>query len=129
MSTKPRMEFPEPTPELLARQPWRADPRWVDARERHMADIPGETADAGFVRGIRGLYEMYLVEAEYESKNPALANMRNFRTDPRWLRARAAYIEDQRDDEDEEEAYARRVDAAVRLRDIEKEYLPKTSNT
>ncbi len=69
MTTEPRMEFPEPTPEMLARQPWRADPRWIDARERWVADLaPGETADAGFVRGIRCLYEMYLIEVAYETR-------------------------------------------------------------
>ncbi len=63
-----RLEFPVPSPELLAEQPWRSDPRWVDARERWVADVPGEGADAGFVRGIRCLYEMYLIEVEYEPR-------------------------------------------------------------
>lgn len=49
--------------------------------------------------------------------------MNNFRTDPRWLRARADYIEDQRPDEaDEDAVYVRRIEAAVQLRDIEKSY-------
>ncbi len=52
-----------------------------------------------------------------------------YRTDPRWLEAHADLLAEQRDDEDEEAAYARRVDAAVRLRDIEKEYERRTSNT
>jgi hypothetical protein len=128
MSTELRLEFPTPSPEMLAMQPWRADPRWLNARKWRLADIPGETAADGLVRGVRGLYEMYLIEVEYQSQNSALAAMRSFREDPRWLQARADYT-DEREGEDPDAKYVRCVKAAARMHDIEKEYKSRTSTT
>lgn len=51
----------------------------------------------------------------------------NFRVDPEWLRARADYIEDARPDEaDEEATFLRRIQAAFRIREIEKSYEART---
>ncbi len=45
-----------------------------------------------------------------------------FRDDPEWRQARQDYVDDERDGEDPDEVYARRVKAAVQMRDIEKQH-------
>ncbi len=60
--------FPAPSPEMLAREPWRADPRWVAAREESVAGKrPGETANDTLARGMAALQEMYRIEVEHGS--------------------------------------------------------------
>ena len=61
--------FPEPSPEMVARQPWRADPRWIAARNEWVSDdLPGETANARLARGMTSLMDMYRIEAEHEAR-------------------------------------------------------------
>lgn len=46
----------------------------------------------------------------------------DFRNDPDWQQAHADYVDDERDGEDPDEIYPRRINAAIRMRDIEKRY-------
>ncbi len=45
-----------------------------------------------------------------------------FRSDPEWQQARRDYIDDERDGEDYDAVYVRRIKAASRMHDIEKRY-------
>ncbi len=49
-----------------------------------------------------------------------------FRDDPEWQQARQDYIDDERDGEDHDDVYVRRIKAASRMHDIEKRYRPTT---
>lgn len=128
---EPRLEFPEPTADLLAAEPWRADARWIEARDRSVRDaLPGETANERLVAGIRAQYDMYLVAAEYELRTrPAQTAPAGPRDDLRWLQARADYIDDEREGEDHDAVYVRRVKASVVMHDIEKEYKARNRTT
>jgi catabolite regulation protein CreA len=44
------------------------------------------------------------------------------REDPRWQQAHTDYIDDERDNEDPDAVFVRRVNAAFAMRQIEKEY-------
>ncbi len=45
-----------------------------------------------------------------------------FRADPEWRRARRDYVDDERDGENHDDVYVRRIKAATRMHDIEKQY-------
>ncbi len=45
-----------------------------------------------------------------------------FRNDPEWQQARQDYIDDERDGENHDDVYVRRIKAASRMHDIEKRH-------
>lgn len=58
--------FPEPSEEMLACEPWRADPRWLAAYAESVSEKrDDETASDRFARGCAAHMEMYRVAVEY----------------------------------------------------------------
>ncbi len=53
-------------------------------------------------------------------------NAAAFREDPEWQQAHRDYTDDERDGEDPDAVYARRIKAASRMRDIEKAHNART---
>ncbi len=60
--------FPEPSPDMLAREPWRADPRWIAARDESVSDKRAdETAAERLIRGLNAEMEMFRIRVEHEA--------------------------------------------------------------
>ncbi len=51
---------------------------------------------------------------------------RNYRDDPRYQATHADYVDDERPGEDPDTVYIRRIEAALALRNIQREYQNRT---